>query len=331
MSLNKQQWALRSVVSALVIVSHLTHAANGETLRPLSPEDLASMAENPVIVSRFNFLVNEVMDGSKADRFEFARAAIAALITAHEQEVDLAYAIAVDVPGNTASLRSWARGTAAYIEQLKAHERNLLRGAAVSIVKDVGGDLRLIIGRASVSVSPPRVNEQLALEQEIAMLLCRYYHCETQPETLEDRVNRKTAELTQEWEFSDRKPPQFRSSDGLNCVYSDATHLKLKKQVCESALHELRLVAETLTAVRQRGGRIDYGRLKLRTERGQQVLEYAGRYRSFNLRLPVLAQAPDVLTLARQWLRAHVEGRVVPHYVTLPDEVIYVSGQRMFR
>jgi len=283
----------------------------------------------PIVASRYEYLVETVAGGTAADRRVFAEAALAALADAYRREVLTAREMARG-EGNYRSLSAWAEGAEAFAQDLEAGLSRLGRASDVTLIPSERRDLRMVVDGRQYMVNAPRPDEQYVLEQDIADRLCRYFNCETQPETLTERTRRKASALEQSWAFGDDVPPTFSASDGLHCVYNDRTHLTLKRRVCEAVLHELRLVAEALIALKKRGATIDFDRLGLVTERGRQSVRYA-RFRTFELGLPVLANAPDQFVLARAWLAARVEGRYVNHFLNLPDEVIYATAARLSR
>lgn len=280
-----------------------------------------------LLVSRYAFLVDAATRGSAADRRVFARAALEALAKAYRDEVRVARRLARgrdDMP----SLAAWARGAEGFARDLQAGLADLGPHSEVTLIRTEGRDLRMVVDDRQYIVDAPRPDRQLALEATIAERACLRLNCRAQPETLAERAQRRARALDESWSFGDDALPTFSASDGLHCVYNDRTHLALKRRVCEAVLRELRLVAELVLTLTQRGERVDFERLAIVTDRGRYRVRYA-RYRQADVGLPVLAGAPRQLELARPWLEARSQGRVVNHYLNLPDEVIYATAARL--
>ena len=280
-----------------------------------------------LVMSRYAFLVEQAAGGTAAEQRIFARAALAALAEAYRDEVRVARRLARG-RDDMASLAAWARGAEAFARDLDAGLARLGPRSEVTLIPAEGRGLRMLIDDRQYIVDAPRPDRQLELESAIAQRACLKLDCGSQPETVAERAERRAESLSESWSFGDGALPTFSASDGLHCVYNDRTHLTLKRRVCEAVLRELRLVAELVLTLTQRGERVDFERLAIVNERGRQQVRYA-RYRGVDVGLPVLATVPRQLELAPPWLEARSQGRVVNHFLNLPDEVIYATAARL--
>ena len=130
------------------------------------------------------------------------------------------------------------------------------------------------------------------------------------------------------WQFSDESGPTYASEDGLQCVYGDSRHLKLKQASCTAVMQDLRRVVAGLRAAAARGGAIDWGALRLepRGLGSPAHLSVGSAGPGFEADVPHLAAAPELLQLLAPWLQARVRGQALVSQVELPDQLNYLES-----
>ena len=136
------------------------------------------------------------------------------------------------------------------------------------------------------------------------------------------------------WQFSDDAGPTYASEDGLQCVYADSRHLKLKQASCTAVMQDLRRVVAALRAQASRGGAIDWDALRLepRGLGNPAHLRVGGAGTGFEADVPYLAAAPELLQRLAPWLQARLRGQTLVSQVEMPDQLNYLeANQRQAR
>ena len=130
------------------------------------------------------------------------------------------------------------------------------------------------------------------------------------------------------WHFSDDAGPTFASEDGLQCVYADSRHLKLKQAACTAVTQELRRVVVAAREVVARGGAIDWAALRLEPRGlGHPVhLGTGAGGKGFEIEAPHLRAAPQLLALLTPWLQARVQGQTLPGQFEVPEQLNYLEA-----
>ena len=308
-------WAPACVCRSLALL--IATAAVGAVLAV--PDDSSTV----LAMTRFDVLVEALPQASSVERRAFADAALAALIEANAAEAE----------GNASAgaAQVWRRGTRDYVARLQEIRLQLQRGAPLDIVREGRHAVRLIVGSEQVMLSAPRVSTQAAFESAIAESVCAVYDCAATP-TIDEIVGAREHVNGGEWSLADRTPPLFAQADGLHCVFEDMLHLRLKQRACERITRELRMLEEALRAVLQHGGSVDWRALRVGTGTGANVdgsaaarrrVSYATNGRYFELDLPLLAAAPEVVQGAIPWLQTRLRGQAAIYVITAPERLAY--------
>ena len=292
-------------------------------------------ADPGVALSHFDAVVEAVIAADAPTRLAFADAALGALIEANEVELN-------------AGGGAWQRGARDYVARLRA-TRTLLRAAPrVEVIRETRGAVRLLIDTEQVMLTAPREGRQAAFEARVAEAACVAIDCASEaavaalaattggmpatsaPQvaaapTVDAVVTRRERRMRGEWSLGDRAPPMYSQDDGLHCAFPDSRHLRLKQAACEAVTRELRLLEEALRAVLQRGGRVDWQALAVRSAGGSQGarVSYDANGRYFELGLPTLAAAPEVVQGAIPWLQTRLRGQRADYVITAPDRLAY--------
>ena len=130
------------------------------------------------------------------------------------------------------------------------------------------------------------------------------------------------------WQFTDDAGPTFASEDGLQCVYGDALHLKLKQASCTALMQDLRRVVAGLRAAATRGEQIDWSALRLEPRGlGKPAHFSVGTGgKGFEADVPHLAAAPGLLAPLTPWLQGRVRGQTPVGQIELPDQLSYLEA-----
>lgn len=281
---------------------------------------LAETVAPPVAMTRYDMLVEGLATATEDAQRRFADAALAALIEAHTG--------GSGDPGRV----DRRRGTRDYVARLAHVRAQLLRGADLQIVREARHAVRLIVADEQVMLTALYDGQQRELESAIADAVCTWRDCVDSAPTVDERVVARERGLRGEWSLADRAPPLYAQEDGLHCAFEDALHLRLKQAACERVTRELRLLEEALRAVLQHGGRIDWPALRVGGAAvaggagdvaGRRRVSYDESGRYFDLDLPLLAAAPEVLQGAHPWLQTRLRGQAATYVITAPDRLAY--------
>ncbi len=291
-------------------------------------------------LSRFDALVDAVAVADASTRLAFADVALGALIEANEVEL-------------AAGGQAWQRGARDYVGRLRAM-RGLLRATPrVEVLRAPPGAVRLLIDTEQVMLTAPREGRQVMFEAGIADAACARIGCGLPADpatgaygagaaattagspsaprqiiatpTVDDVVATRERRMTGEWSLGDRAPPLYSQDDGLHCAFADTRHLRLKQAACEAVTRELRLLEEALRAVLMRGGQVDWQALAVRSAGGSRDarVSYGANGRYFELGVPTLAAAPEVVRGAIPWLQTRLRGQRADYVITAPEGLAY--------
>lgn len=287
----------------------------------------AGAAVKAAALARFDALVL-ASEGDPARRLVFADLALGVLIEANETEL-------------AAASGRWQRGARDYVARLRALRSRLAAAGQVAVLREGQGAVRLIVDGEQVMLTAPRLGQQRALEARIVDLVCANLACppllpvpaDTVASDGPDEPGASAAgldagfadALAGEWSIGDRAPPMYSQPDGLHCVFGDTRHLRLKQSACERVVRELRRLEAALRGVLQRGEHLDWAVLEVHpagTAGGGRV-SYAANGRYFELGLPTLASAPELVRSAVPWLQTRLRGQLVDLVIEAPERLVY--------
>lgn len=281
---------------------------------------LAETIAPPVAMTRYDLLVEELATATEAAQRRFADVALEVLIESHTGRL-----------GDTVHA-DWRSGTRDYVARLANVRAQLQHGAELQIVREARHAVRLIVADEQVMLTALYDGQQRELETAIADAVCTWRDCADTSPTVDEVVVAREQDLRGEWSLADRAPPLFAQEDGLHCAFEDARHLRLKQAACERVTRELRLLEEALRAVLAHGGRIDWPALRVGAAvaaggagdvSGRRRVSYDESGRYFDLDLPLLAAAPEVLQGAHPWLQTRLRGQAATYVITAPDRLAY--------
>jgi hypothetical protein len=257
---------------------------------------------------------------------EFAVTAIGIVIESYLDEVDKAAREPAKDARQDRRRHAWRWGTMAYVEDLRRIAETIDTRSSIDVMIERDGVARVLIDSRQVMISGPRPADQDRLEARIAEAMCDLTRCQTDTLTVEQKVDLDSGRLQRGWVFEGKAPPTYATSDGLNCVFHDRKHIKLKQTACESFLYELRLLAEGLKAVGVRGFPVHWNSLSIDGTGPQRPhrVTYDRQGRFFHLRLPALYRWRDLWHQAIPWIKAYTRGGSRQHYIKLPESMVYV-------
>jgi hypothetical protein len=314
---NLRMMSMQPVIDVFVVLLLVSSSVSATVYR-------SSGERSSISVTRFDDAITSVLSASSADQRRFAELAIQFMVDAYRTELGLTTFAATP---SKSDVVTWGVGTRRFIDRLEGIAAAVANGQSVHIIKESHGAIRIVVGSAQVMLNAPRPNEQASFEHAIATSVCAYVMCSQIGNTPEERAGLLTSRLRSNWEFGPRSPPRYSSSDGLNCIFDDTRHLKLKKDACVSLLHEIRLLAESFNALKTHGKVINWSHLKIKhVGAGEsQKLTYNSHKGFISIRLPGLVQSEIVLREAIPWIRASVQGRAFHHVIKLPNKLVYLT------
>lgn len=239
---------------------------------------------------------------------DFAAIAVGEVIRVHELELDR-----LSVPGQVsrreiAKQYRWARALEAFLDDLYLARDELDQGVPVELVVAPPAPVQLLVGERLVELSSPRIENPTSLESDIVALFCEGFPCDLAVlEPPEPPPQRPVGG----WSFRAGMGSTFETPDGLGFMFTDVRRRSEKEAACRKVHAELNRLADALAREQRRGRRVDFEVLSLESPgRGDNQRIVTTRSGSrMRMDLPVLARAPAVVEVAREWLRARAEGR----------------------
>ena len=211
-------------------------------------------------VTRYDNLIAQVLNGDGVDQARFAEIALEVLVNAYRAELRRS---TKERAAQVSADSGWRIGTRRYVESLERIRLLIDRRRMIRIINESHGALRLVIAAEQVMLSAPRFNGQAILERNLADKACRFLVCGAHGLSVEERVANRSTRSDIGWAFAASSAPRYSGSDGLQCLFADRQHLKLKKDACVNLLFELRLLSESLRALKTHGKTIDWSRLSI--------------------------------------------------------------------
>ncbi len=304
---------MRSCVSppvALLLVLVFHSAVNGAQLEQSGASALKRLGY---------FLQSE----NRQVRTEFATIALEKMIAAYETELE-----ELSAPGSFSQkeLRKrmrWAKAVNQYLDYLYAFDEIIKQAPLVEIIADQPGPLQLLSGEFLLPVTTPRIARPEQLENDIIQAFCHDYPCD--PRALEDPAAQPPASrLHSGWSFRAGSGSIYQTADGLNFVFSNVRNKAAKEKFCLRISGQLRLLGDALALALRRGQSVDWQFLKLKpgVEGDYQWVLPAAHTPGLRLVLPELAMAPEVLNIAKPWIKARLEKERIEQYFRDADRLL---------
>lgn len=256
---------------------------------------------------------------------DFAAIALGEVLIAHELEFER-----LSLPGQVsrreqAKQLRWAGALRRYLDTLYAAREALDGGAPVEILVTPPSPVQLLVGEHLVPLSSPRIENPQELDGAIVQLYCDTFACN--PDLLEPEPPPVVgATGTGGWSFREGFGSTYETDDGLGFMFSDVRGRNAKEQAVRRVHEELKRLVAVVATARRRGRRVDFARVRVAAAgRGDdhRVILAPGTP-GVRVFLPALMQAPGVVEVARDWIRAQADGR---HYRQLfPRADLLLAG-----
>jgi hypothetical protein len=262
-------------------------------------------------VLRLNSLATRLADGPAPLQADLARIALSALSAVYAQEAQRARQDLRHRPRDH-DLQGWIAGVQRLAQEYAALAERVTPDMPVELSVGPDRSLHLVVDGRLVVVSSPRMNEQVAFEQDIIRQFCALDRCDdlVQVPVAPDLPGADAAPPLQ-WTFSDHAGPSCSSGDGLEFQFRNLRNLTRKRTACASALTELHHLAAAIARQVAMGVHMDWEALAIynRPEPDQQkvVLNHDGE--AVQLSLPFLSAHPGLLRQVVPWLDASVRGQ----------------------
>ena len=271
--------------------------------------------------ARFGDAVQWAINAGSSDRAKFARVAIESMAAAYEDEIQGSFGASRDVDA------SWRSGTGRYIAHLLDIAAEIHARSAVEIITEAHGTVRLVVDGRQVMLTAPRLDLQAQFERRIADLFCDYSECSGRHISLDTPLPRQGIDGTAVHAYRHQAAARGSNADGLQCVFKDKRHTKLKNDACLGLLRELRLLAASFAALKAHGKTIDWADVDITHagSAGPQKLMFRRDGSFVRVDLPGLLRAPATWREALPWIKANIHGRTVQHVVVLPENLAYLT------
>ena len=254
-------------------------------------------------------LAAAVAGESELARGDFAAIALGEVVLAYELELDRLSAPGQVSRREQAKQWRWAGALRRYLETLHAAQQALDAGEPVEVLVAPPAPVQLLIGEHQVPLSSPRIENPLALDNAIVRVYCEAFACD--PDLLEAPEPTSFHAVAGGWSFRDGWGSTYETGDGLGFMFRDVRDRGAKERVVRQIHEELRRLVAVVAGARRAGRAVDYRTLRVeeagRGEDHRVIL--ASGMPGTRVWLPALARAPGVVEIARDWIRARVEGR----------------------
>lgn len=294
---------VRAVAAAATSARALRGALAGVCL--LLPAAVPAVAGDTVLAR----LATSLAGAPEPVRADFAAVALGEVLAAHEQELERLSAPGQVSRRELAKQARWARALEEYLAGMYAARDAVDAGQAVEIRVAPPEPVQLLVGRQLVPLTSPRIDNPAALDESIVHVYCETFACD--PQVLGSRPPPPPVLLAASggWSFQDG-PTTYETADGLGFIFPDASDRAAKERAVAEVHREFRRLVQVVANAERSGRAVDYDLLEVRDSgRGDDhrvILVRGGTgIRAF---LPLLAQSPELVALARPWIRARVRG-----------------------
>jgi len=269
-----------------------------------------SVAQEPMGQNRFQRTVQYLQDAPPELRGEFAAIALTNLAEAYIAEAQLAREEA-RATGQNANLSGWSAMVDYYARQMPVLLADIELGLPVRLM--LGGEQSLAISVAdrTVIMSPPRLTQQSAFEQEILEDFCAQHSCEqflpvsAAPESLPA----PTVQVRPEWTFS---------AQGSACTYQGITvrfenqkNLANSRPICAQFLREVMTLTDELARQQRHGVAIEWEDLVIQAtpHSPEHMVALNAIGDSVLVIVPLLYRSPDLLEQVLPWIRQRLNSQ----------------------
>jgi virulence-associated protein VagC len=269
-----------------------------------------SVAQENTGQTRFQRTVQYLQGAPPELRGGFAAIALTNLADAYKAEAQLAREEASST-GRSASLRGWSAMVDYFARQVPALLADIELGLPVRLT--LGGDQSLVITVAdrTVILSPPRLTQQSAFEQEILVDFCSQYSCEefSPGSAAPESLLAPTAQVRPQWTFSARG--SVCAYQGINVRFEDQKNLANSRPICAQFLREVINLTDELAWQQRHGVVIEWEELDIQTtpHKPEHRVALNAIGDSVLVVVPLLYRNPDLLQLVLPWIRERLNSQ----------------------
>jgi hypothetical protein len=254
--------------------------------------------------TRFQRTVQYLQDASPGLRGEFAAIALTNLADAYIAEAKLARKEASASDPN-ANLGGWSAMVDYYARQIPALVADIELGLPVRL--SFGGEqsLAITVADRTVIVSPPRLTQQSAFEQQILSDFCARQSCEqfSPGSAAPEPLLAPTLQVRPQWTFSAQG--SVCAYHGIKVRFESQKNLANSRPICEQFLHEVMALADQLAGQQRYGVAIEWENLNIQAtpNRPEHSVTLNALGDSVLVTVPLLYRSPDLLQQVLPWIR----------------------------
>jgi virulence-associated protein VagC len=269
-----------------------------------------SVAQETTGQTRFQRTVQYLQDAPPELRGEFAAIALTNLADAYIAEAQLAREEA-RATGHNSNLRGWSAMVDYFARQMPELLADIEFGLPVRLTLDGDQSLVITVADRTVILSPPRLTQQSAFEQEILVDFCSQHSCEQfspgsgAPESLPA----PTAQLRPQWTFSAQG--SICAYQGIKVRFEDQKNLANSRPICAQFLREVITLTDELALQQRHGVVIEWENLDIQAtpHKPEHRVALNAIGDSVLVVVPLLYRSPDVLQLVVPWIRQRLNSQ----------------------
>jgi hypothetical protein len=291
-------------------------------------EPTVAHSDNPLPGYDLYQLTQALNQASPPLAAEFARAALYELASAYASEASAARRQA-HLPDQDPGLRSWANAVDRLARDLNNLGASVADDTPIRLRLNRDHSLCMLVAGRPVEVDGPRSDDRATLERAVLDRFCAQNPCAELFESWTPGVPDSLTETEEtHWSFSATAGPVCTSEDGLEFHFRSTQELRRKRETCAQATYELRALADAINRYIASGHQIDWESLAIRSlpSAESHLVQMSSDGGHVEHYLPMLAQTPELLVLARPWLMARVDGVVRPLVVEDAEAVLSPAG-----
>lgn len=249
-AIHPTRWSLVHLLLFILV----SHALMAQVSLPPASEGL----------SRFQRTVRYLQEATPQLRAEFAGIALTGLASAYFEEAQLARANA-RAGGQDAALRGWSFAVDHYARQMPLLLGDIELGFPVAITVDRQQSVGVTVGGRTVILSHPRMNQQMAFEQEILASFCSSVGCEQfmTGESEAGPIPVSAVQVQPQWLFTEEGPTC--SYQGITVRFKNGQNLANSRLICQQFLQEVMLVSDEFAWQQRHGVTIQWDELDIQS------------------------------------------------------------------
>ena len=269
-----------------------------------------SVAQESIGQTRFQRTVQHLQDASPELRGEFATIALTNLSEAYIAEAQLARKEA-GATGHNANLGSWSTMVDYYARQIPMLVADIEAGLPVRLTLGGEQSLAITVAERTVIVSPPRLTQQSAFEQQILSDFCAQQSCEqfSPGSTAPQSLPAVTVHIRPDWTFSAQG--SVCAYQGIKVRFASQKNLANSRPICEQFLREVMTLTDELASQQRHGVAIEWENLDIQAtpHSPEHVVGLNAIGDSVLVTVPLLYRSTDLLQQVLPWIRQRLSNQ----------------------